>query len=167
MAYGPGRSRFLQGTLIGAGVWVAAALVYVALLVFAFGVVEPGEFEPTFVLIYPLIVVWFVLLAVFPNDSVIILLVIGSLSSLFLTAAGALAVSRIDAIEGAWDAFKVGASIAIGHALVTVLAFSTLEAGIYTSEPAFRTFALAFGGFVVPAAFGAVGGVLYWRFERQ
>ena len=132
MAYGPGRSRFLQGTLIGAGVWVVAALVYVALLMFAFGVVQPGEFEPTFVLIYPLIVVWFVLLAVFPNDSVLILLVIGSLSS-----------------------------------LVTVLAFSTLEAGIYASEPAFRTFALAFGGFIVPAAFGAVGGVLYWRFDRD
>lgn len=164
MSYGPGRSRLLQATLVGAGVWIVSVLLFLVLLVAVFGLIDLDQISGV-PLAYPLVVVWFVMLAVFPNDSVGILLTGGTMTTVFLVGAGALTVRRLSPLDGVWDAFKIGASIAIGHALLTVIAFSTLDGPFYTGQPAFRTFALAFGGFVVPATFGAVGGVLYWQLD--
>jgi hypothetical protein len=139
-------------------------MAVVSLLIGVFEVLPPERLEIA-AIFYPLAVVWFVLLLVFPGNSVVPLLVTGTTTKILLVSAGAVGVARIRSLDGAWDALKVGASIAIGHALLTVIAFSVLDLGLYSDRPAFRTFALAFGGFVVPATFGAVGGVLHWQLD--
>lgn len=164
MSYGPGRSRLVQGTLVGAGTWMVGCLITVGLLVGLFGVFEWSELSGA-VLAYSLVVVWFVLLVAAPGGGSLVVLVLpGLLTSTLLFGAGALAVDRVTSVESAWDGAKVGATIAIGHALVMAVAFGQLEWPAASTAATYRTFGLAFGGFVVPAAFGAAGGVLRQQF---
>lgn len=166
MSYGPGRSRMVQGTLAGVGAWVVGSLLAVVTLGF-FGVVDPSDLV-TGVLAYSLVVVWFVLLLAIPNGGeVLSVLVPGVLSSLVLIAAGALTVARVTTVDGPWESAKVGAIVAVGHFLMVAVSFATFDWALAGAAGSMRTFALTFGGFVVPAAFGATGGVLYQQFGGQ
>ena len=167
MSYQPGRSRLLQGALAGAGAWVVGAAVTVLAMVFVLGIFETSQVGHA-VVAYSMLVVWFVFVLAFGGgESALLFVIVGVASSFLLLVAGAIAVARVSSVAGPWDGLKVGATIGVGHALLTALAFSTFDPAFLGRQPALRTFALAFGGFVVPAILGAAGGVLQQQFQAR
>ncbi|MUV90061.1 hypothetical protein GJ629_09280 [Halapricum sp. CBA1109] len=161
MSYGPGRSRLLQGALVGGGCWLVGFAATALVLLATFGDLFADGFG-WLAVIYALVVIWFVVVAVLGPDLFLLAMVAaGLLSSLLFVGGGALTVARVGGVDRPIEAAKVGATIGVGHVLLMAAALAFADQGSIDQFTATtRTFSLVFGGFVVPAAFGAVGGLL-------
>lgn len=162
MAYGPGRSRLVQGALVGGACWLVGFLLTGVVLALAFDPsvgLRPGWLS----VIHALVVLWFVVLAVLGVDGFLLAMAaIGVGTSVLFVLGGAVTAARVGTVERPRDAATAGAAVGIGHVLLTAVAFALAQGSAADQFTAVtRTFSLVFGGFVVPAAFGAVGGVLW------
>jgi hypothetical protein len=164
MSYGPGRSRLLQGALVGGGCWLVGFAATALVLFVAFPDTQSflDDGFGWLAVIYALVVIWFVVVAVLGPDLFLLAMVAaGLLSSLLFVGGGALTVARVGGVDRPFEAAKVGATIGVGHVLLMAAALAFADQGSIDQFTATtRTFSLVFGGFLVPAAFGAVGGLL-------
>jgi hypothetical protein len=167
MAYGPGRSRLVQGTLVGAVLWLVGYLATAVVLALAFDTGLAVQFGWLSV-IHALVVIWFVVVTVLgPDTFLLAMAAVGVATSVLFALGGAVTAARTDAVERPWEAAAAGGTVGVGHVLSTAVAFALARGSSAEQFTAVTwTFALVFGGLVVPAAFGAVGGVL-WHYSRR
>ena len=161
MSYGPGRSPLVTGTVVGVGVWLVGYLVAVV-VVETTGPVEGFSQLGVAAAIY-VIGVSLALLSTTEMSVPLAWLVPTAAGLVAAVAGGAIVVARTERATNGWRAVKIGAAIALGVFLCTmvVLAVYLVPSTPFSNVPLpARYMGLIFGSLLFPALLGGLGGAI-------